>query len=333
MVNVFEVGAYYSNEEIYKSLGVGNAGGVRTTLSPNGDVRRLVVMTAVESARAKSENPYHDRLEGDVLIYTGAGKSGDQSLSGGSARIAHQIEEKFPIYGFVLTGSRRDASRGNKRWAFLGLLEFLRCYRDKQLDSRGQPRSVWMFEMRVHPSPAKVAKDFDAELTSGILGDRKARLPIEDRDVVNPATSQEPQAYDYAALELVRSSLLAYDSKRFEHVISHLLVQTGFQDVEVTKYSQDGGIDVNARPGPTCWPVRHLLLQVQAKRWVHTVGRKEVAELRGSLQPHSAGCIITTSHFSRAALTEAQAIGKTAIGLVEGYELADLIKVLKLTLP
>jgi restriction endonuclease Mrr len=67
------------------------------------------------------------------------------------------------------------------------------------------------------------------------------------------------------------------------------------------------------------------LLQVQAKRWMHTVGRKEVAELRGSLQPFARGTIITTSHFSKAALTEAVERGKNPIHLVDGFELSRTI--------
>jgi restriction endonuclease Mrr len=72
------------------------------------------------------------------------------------------------------------------------------------------------------------------------------------------------------------------------------------------------------------WAVQNLLVQIQAKRWLHTVGRKEVAELRGSLQPHAAGCIVTTSQFSCAALVESRAPGKVPITVINGLELAGL---------
>jgi restriction endonuclease Mrr len=54
----------------------------------------------------------------------------------------------------------------------------------------------------------------------------------------------------------------------------------------------------------------NTLVQVQAKRWLHSVGRKEVAELRGSLQPFAKGAVVTTSHFSRAAINEATDDGR-----------------------
>jgi len=62
------------------------------------------------------------------------------------------------------------------------------------------------------------------------------------------------------------------------------------------------------------------------------VGRKEVAELRGSLSPHAVGCIMTTSHFSRAAITESTDLGKIPISLIDGYRLGELVNVLKLSL-
>ena len=68
------------------------------------------------------------------------------------------------------------------------------------------------------------------------------------------------------------------------------------------------------------------LVQVQAKRWLHTVGRREVAQLRGSLQPFARGALVTTSHFSKAAITESTEEGKIPIVLVDGYSFASLVR-------
>jgi hypothetical protein len=333
LLDAFEVSKLYSNEEIYKSLSVGNAGGVRVKTNPSGQVERLAIFTSAPTARQLAENPYHDRIEEDVLIYTGAGRAGDQSVSGPNARIVQQQDKPFPIYGFAQMGNRRDASMGNKRWAFLGLVEYLRCYRERQMDSLGKWRNVWVFELRVHSSPAVIRKVSDQEQMGRLLANRASSYNLEDREVVSPVVSgEQAMGFDLAALEPIRRKLLAYEPRQFEHVIHCLLEQSGFEHVEVTKYSQDGGIDVNARPGLRSWPIRHLLIQLQAKRWLHTVGRKEVAELRGSLQPHAAGCIVTTSHFSRAALGESTEPGKVPIAVIDGYELANIVKVLNLQL-
>jgi hypothetical protein len=329
----FEVGKLYSNEEIYRSLSVGNAGGVRVKTDQSGKVERLVMMTSVPSARQLGENPYHDRLEGDILIYTGAGREGDQTVSGPNARIVEQINTPFAIYGFILMGSRRDPKFSKRRWAFLGLLEYLRCYREKQIDANGEWRNAWVFELRVHTNIASLKIATDNNVVADILANRRADAD-QEREVINLAASDESASstMDYALLESVRRRLLSYDPRQFEHFLYDLLLQSGFQQVEVTKYCQDGGIDVNAHPGQRAWPIRHLLVQLQAKRWLHTVGRKEVAELRGSLQPHATGCIVTTSHYSRAALTEAAAPGKVPISLIDGYELANLVNSLQMKL-
>ena len=137
---------------------------------------------------------------------------------------------------------------------------------------------------------------------------------------------------DPAKIEVIRSRLLGYSPEQFEHVIKDLLIQTGFDRVTVTKFCQDGGIDINAFTSSKMWPITNLMIQIQAKRWLHTVGRKEIAELRGSLKPFARGCVVTTSHFSRAAIAEAYESGKNPVNLMDGFELSSLIDKLNLNL-
>src|SRR5262245_26851743 len=94
----FRVSDLYSTNEIQYGLGVGNAGGVRLSLSEDGVPRRMVIMTSLPTARQASENPYHDRIEGTTLVYTGAGRVGDQTLAGVNQRIPQQTMQLFPIY-------------------------------------------------------------------------------------------------------------------------------------------------------------------------------------------------------------------------------------------
>jgi hypothetical protein len=269
------------------------------------------------------ENPYVDRLEADVLVYTGTGLSGHQNLSGPNARLQQQPDQKFPIYGFAQVANRREALADNRRWVFLGLLDLLRCYREKQIDAKGEWRSVWVFELLVHAGLKHVSVETDREAAALVRATTESHLRPLDREVPQSADGPSKEgAPDLAKLEPIRRKLLALEPRGFELFVRDLLQRTGFEQVEVTRFSQDGGIDVNARPGRSAWPIRNLLVQVQAKRWLHTVGRKEVAELRGSLQPHAAGCIVTTSHFSRAALVESCEPGKVPITVIDGYELA-----------
>ena len=136
MIEALVIGQLYSNEEIFSSLKVSNAGGIRVSLQDNA-VLRAVIMTSVQGVHSAAENPYHDRLEAGVLTYTAAGRLGQQTLAGANNRLIEQKTFNFPIHGFVLIASRRDSSVGPKRWRYLGLLEYLRHYPDTQLDAEG----------------------------------------------------------------------------------------------------------------------------------------------------------------------------------------------------
>ncbi|MFH1108660.1 MAG: restriction endonuclease [Planctomycetota bacterium] len=330
-IETFRVGRLYSSQEIQHALCVGNAGGVRLNIGDDDVVRRTVIMTSVPTARQAKENPYHDRIEGDTLAYTGAGREGDQSLAGVNKRLPQQGRANFPMYGFLIVGSRRDRSIGPKRWKFLGLLEYLRHYPDTQVDTRGAIRKVWLFEFRVHGQPELVIVDKDYETSEMVLtASRAVNRATDDEGAIAepPQVDGVPtQAFDPAELEGIRSHLLAKPPERFEHFIKDLLIATGYERVGVTKFSQDGGVDVNAYASAVMWPVENMLVQIQAKRWLHTVGRKEVAELRGSLQPFARGAVVTTSHYSKAAVVEASSAGKAPIVLVDGYSLARLVKI------
>jgi HJR/Mrr/RecB family endonuclease len=332
MIEALEIGQLYSNDEIYRSLKVSNAGGIRVSLLDKA-ILRAVIMTSVESFHGSGENPYHDRLEGDVLTYTAAGKLGEQTLAGVNSRLIEQKTFNFPIHGFVLIASRRDKSVGPKRWRYLGLLEYLRRYPDTQIDVEGKVRRVWLFEFKIHHGQQVLPLGLEGTISSQILV--KSRLQTvnnaEDDEIIDKSGHQ--QAGNVEQIEQVRGRLLAMGPRRFEFFIKDLLVHCGFSDVCVTRFSADGGVDVNARAGDRIWIFESTLVQVQAKRWLHSVGRKEVAELRGSLQPFAKGTVVTTGHFSKAAINEASEEGKNPIALVDGFRLSKVVLDEKFHLP
>jgi HJR/Mrr/RecB family endonuclease len=317
MIETLVVHQLYSNEEIFKSLGVSNAGGIRLSLEQS-VVTRAAVMTSVPGLHVVGENPYHDRMENGILTYTAAGKLGEQTLSGSNIRLTAQKQCNFPIHGFALIASRRDKSVGPQRWRYLGLLEYLRHYPDTQLDAGGKVRKVWLLEFRIHEQPSAVPIASDTLLADEVLTTSRqtAAEGPDDNEIVN-VTGLE-KIHDIERLENVRRRLLEMSPRGFEFFVRDLLVHCGFDDVCVTKYSSDGGVDVNATTGPRIWVFERTTVQIQAKRWMHSVGRKEVAELRGSLRPFAKGTILTTSHFSKAAINEATEAGKNPIGLVDG---------------
>lgn len=324
VIEALVVGQLYSNEDIFRSLNVSNAGGIRLALQDSA-IRRAVIMTSVGRFHASRENPYHDRLESGILTYTAAGRFGQQTLAGANSRLTEQTRFHFPIHGFVLTASRRDKSVGPDRWEYLGLLEYLRQYPDTQLDADGQVRTVWLFEFKIHNDTSVVPIKSESAISDEILSaSRLQRANREDDDeIVRPAGNQ--LAENMKQIEHVRGDLLAMEPAQFELFIKDLLLHCGFNDVCVTRFSADGGIDVSARVSHRIWIFENTVVQVQAKRWLHSVGRREVAELRGSLQPFARGAVVTTSHFSKAAISEATEEGKNPIALVDGYRLSQVV--------
>ena len=121
----------------------------------------------------------------------------------------------------------------------------------------------------------------------------------------------------------LRERLLSMSPEKFEELIGELLVAIGFAEVEVTGRPGDGGIDVVG--DLDVGGVALVKTAVQVKRWKGNVQTPAVTQLRGSLDAHQRGIIITTGDFSKGAREEARAPGKIPISLIDGDRLIDLI--------
>ena len=113
------------------------------------------------------------------------------------------------------------------------------------------------------------------------------------------------------------------DPGTFEELIGELLERIGFEDVEVTKRSGDGGIDV--RGILTVGGVTRVKTAIQVKRWANNVPDRIVRELRGSIGPAEQGLIITTSRFTKAAIKEAEMTERAPVALINGELLVELL--------
>lgn len=117
--------------------------------------------------------------------------------------------------------------------------------------------------------------------------------------------------------------LHAIDPADFETLIGQLLAALGFEDVEVTAKSGDGGIDV--RGTLVVGDVIRTRMAVQVKRWKQSVQKPIVQQVRGSLGAHEQGLIITTSDFSAGAREEARRVDAIPVGLMHGEQLVALL--------
>jgi restriction system protein len=123
--------------------------------------------------------------------------------------------------------------------------------------------------------------------------------------------------------ERLHAELRDIEPQAFEDLIGRLLTALGFVDVEVTSYSRDGGVDV--RGTLAVGGVTNVTTAIQVKRWAKNISGKTVRELRGGLTPHERGLIITTAGFTRDAKSEAQAVERAPIALVDGDKLVSLL--------
>ena len=133
------------------------------------------------------------------------------------------------------------------------------------------------------------------------------------------------EQHNHQVRKALRERLLAMKPGEFEELISQLLAEMGFEMVEVTKLSGDGGIDV--RGTLVVGDVVRIKMAVQAKKWKlkNNIQAPVVQQLRGSLGAHEHGVIITTSDFSSGAKREAVDPGKTPIALINGEQLVMLL--------
>lgn len=318
----FSVGETYTNDQIRFSLDLENLGGIRPSLDANRNVRHVAILTAAEeSGRLPSENPYHDRIEGNILIYTAQGRVGDQDLlAGRNKRLIEQYSVPTPFYGFV--------NIGRQTYRFLGLLELLRHYQENQADKKGAIRKVWLFEFRIHDKPEVVPIEEAPSISASLLAESRQENPMGNLErEVSPLS----QALDESAgstvieVETVRARLFQFAPYDFEHFVKLVLERSGFVRVSVTRATADGGIDVDAYVDETNDFFAGTHLQAQVKRWRHAVGSPEINNFRGALSTTAKGVFVTTSHFTRAALAEARHEAKPSIALVDGDKLAGII--------
>ena len=113
--------------------------------------------------------------------------------------------------------------------------------------------------------------------------------------------------------------LMKMNPYSFEKLAQRLLRECGFDDVQVTKKSGDGGIDGTGKLRIN--GIFSFNIAFQCKRYQGSVGAAEIRDFRGSLTTDiEKGVFITTGSFSKPAIEEASNPGKQQIDLIDGEE-------------
>ena len=145
------------------------------------------------------------------------------------------------------------------------------------------------------------------------------------KDVLSSEDRAEDQE-DNEKLDLL-STLRSISPAGFEKVCRELLRESGFENVEVTGGSADGGIDGYGTLQINPFVSFRVLFQCKRYAKGNLVSRAQVGDFRNSMLGRAEkGIIITTSGFSNSAIQEANREGAPQVELVDGDKLVEMFQ-------
>jgi restriction system protein len=166
--------------------------------------------------------------------------------------------------------------------------------------------------------PAAHALFLDRVRVNQAAAKHEASLPAAPPE----AESVPPDEVQDVGLLGVLKSLPPYG---FELICGRLLREHGFEEVEVTQRSRDGGIDGYGLLRLS--PFVSMRVAFQAKRYKDVVSRSAVGEFRNAMLGRAEkGVFITTGRFTTDAQSEATRDGVIPIELVDGERLVELFQ-------
>jgi restriction system protein len=155
---------------------------------------------------------------------------------------------------------------------------------------------------------------------------RRQKQEGATRDEASITAQVQPHNEEDGTLELL-STLRALSSRGFEKVCRELLRESGFENVEVTGGSADGGIDGYGTLQINPFVSFRVLFQCKRYGKGRLVSCAQVGDFRNTMIGRfEKGVIITTSGFSNAAIEEANRERAPQIELVDGEKLVDMFE-------
>jgi restriction system protein len=244
---------------------------------------------------------------------------------GGSGSI-EEIEEEVAKLLNLTDDQVNEIHRGNTSklsYRLAWARNYLKRYGLLENSSRG----VWALT----ENGLKTSKVNQEEVKRTVVSeDKQQRLKEKAKSNDIPdVTGADEELQKYSWQEQLIEELQKINPDAFERLCQRLLRELGFQNVEVTGRSNDGGID--GRGMLRLGGVLSFHVIFQAKRYKGTVSPSIVRDFRGAMVGRAdKGLIITTGNFSREAKREASRDGAPPIDLMDGNDLAEKLKELKL---
>ncbi len=166
------------------------------------------------------------------------------------------------------------------------------------------------------------------EVQDAVRKEDKRKSTAQDEETISPEPLVEKRA-DYRS-ELM-GILQKLPSDGFERLCQRLLRESGFQQVNVTGKTGDGGIDGDGLLEVNPFVTFRVLFQ--CKRYSGSVTVSQVRDFRGAMMGRAdKGIILTTGSFTSDAKQEAARDGVPPIELVNGEKLLGMLEQLELGL-
>ncbi|UFH54801.1 restriction endonuclease [Spirosoma sp. KNUC1025] len=158
---------------------------------------------------------------------------------------------------------------------------------------------------------------------------QKARKDKSKAEIITEQEEEEPDSVEYSYTPGLLEILQRVTPSGFENICKRLLREHGFENVEVTGGSHDGGIDgygtLELNPFVT------IKVLFQCKRYKGTVSRSQVGDFRNAMFGRAEkGIILTTGTFSEDAKREASRDGAPPVELIDGQKLVHLFEAIEL---
>jgi restriction system protein len=221
----------------------------------------------------------------------------NSTLKSGQSRFYNQVHwaRQYLVWGGLIDSGKR------------GVWSLTPTGREARLSAEAS-RQLFLQQVKRHAALRKQGDD-----------EAPAALAAQDTPTDTPQSDQD------STLEVFLRVLRGLSPKGFEHLCMRLLREAGFERVQVTGRSSDGGVD-----GAGVLQVNDLVsfnVVFQCKKWEQAVPPKEIRDLRGAMDGRAEkGIFLTTSTFSTNARAEAERPGAAPIELVDGVKLFEMFK-------
>ena len=220
----------------------------------------------------------------------------DQTLKSGAGRFHNQVcwARQYLVWEDLLDSSKHGTWKLTDKGRSTHLTE-------------AQAQDIVLKWVAIHAENRKNKQEAEADETSEV--DALADAPTSAEEAVDLITT-----------------LRGLTPLGFEKVCRELLRESGFENVEITGGSADGGVDGFGTLEINPFVSFKVLFQCKRYKKGNLVSRAQVGDFRNAMIGRAEKGIITTSAFSNAAIQEASREGAPQVELVDGIKLVEMFE-------